>query len=61
MGTLVEVRSRFHDRWSDGFKIVEIVRECDGRRFKLARRSDGVALPLLFDATDVRRQLTTFA
>jgi len=53
--TPVEVRSRFHDRWICGFAVAEVI---DGRpgtgRYRLTRRSDGIPLPLLFDACDVR-------
>jgi hypothetical protein len=50
----VEVRSRFHDRWIAGFNIAEAV-ETPGRcRYRLTRRSDGIPLPILFDACDVR-------
>ena len=50
----VEVRSRFHDRWIAGFSIAEAV-ESPGRcRYRLTRRSDGIPLPILFEACDVR-------
>jgi len=50
----VEVRSRFHDRWISGFSIAEAV-ETSGRcRYRLTRRSDGIPLPILFEACDVR-------
>jgi len=50
----VEVRSRFHDRWISGFSVAEAV-ESPGRcRYRLTRRSDGIPLPILFDACDVR-------
>jgi hypothetical protein len=50
----VEVRSRFHDRWISGFSIAEAV-ESPGRcRYRLTRRSDGIPLPILFEACDVR-------
>ena len=52
--TAVEVRSRFHDRWISGFNIAEAV-DTPGRcRYRLTRRSDGIPLPILFDACDVR-------
>jgi hypothetical protein len=52
--TAVEVRSRFHDRWISGFSIAEAV-DTPGRcRYRLTRRSDGIPLPILFDACDVR-------
>jgi len=54
----VEVRSRFHDRWISGFSIAEAV-ETPGRcRYRLTRRSDGIPLPILFEACDVRAAST---
>jgi hypothetical protein len=56
----VEVRSRFHDRWISGFSIAEAV-EAPGRcRYRLTRRSDGIPLPILFDAVDVRAVSGTY-
>ena len=56
--TPVEVRSRFHDRWISGFSIAEAV-DTPGRcRYRLTRRSDGIPLPILFDACDVRAAST---
>ena len=52
--TEVEVRSRFHDRWICGFTISEVVEGQDRFRYRLTRRSDGIPLPILFDAWDVR-------
>jgi len=54
VGAYVEVRSRFHDRWISGFSLAEIVDEPTRTRFRLTRRSDGIPLPILFDACDVR-------
>jgi hypothetical protein len=57
--TAVEVRSRFHDRWIAGFNIAEAV-DTPGRcRYRLTRRSDGIPLPILFDACDVRAASST--
>ena len=53
-GRAVEVRSRFHDRWISGFLIAEVVDEPTRTRYRLTRRSDGIPLPILFDACDVR-------
>jgi hypothetical protein len=53
-GHSVEVRSRFHDRWISGFSIAEVVDEPTRTRYRLTRRSDGIPLPILFDACDVR-------
>ena len=50
-GTEVEVRSRFDDRWSDGFEIVETV----ARGYRVKRLSDGAVLPATFTHDDVRR------
>jgi hypothetical protein len=53
--TPVEVRSRFHDRWICGFAVAEAIDGGVGPcRYRLTRRSDGIPLPLLFDAGDVR-------
>jgi hypothetical protein len=53
--TPVEVRSRFHDRWICGFAVAEAIAGSPGPcRYRLTRRSDGIPLPLLFDAHDVR-------
>jgi hypothetical protein len=56
---VVEVRSRFHDRWISGFTIAEIVDEPGRLRYRLTRRSDGIPLPILFDACDVRGAAST--
>ena len=50
----VEVRSRFHDRWIGGFTVAEAVNTPGRHRYRLTRRSDGIPLPILFDACDVR-------
>ncbi|HTD50804.1 MAG TPA: hypothetical protein VK771_09400 [Acidimicrobiia bacterium] len=50
----VEVRSRFHDRWISGFSIAEAVETAGRCRYRLTRRSDGIPLPILFEACDVR-------
>jgi len=50
----VEVRSRFHDRWISGFSIAEAVETVGRCRYRLTRRSDGIPLPILFEACDVR-------
>jgi hypothetical protein len=52
--TAVEVKCRFGDRWVDGFEICEAVSEGDDLRYRLRRRIDGVVLPELFDAADIR-------
>lgn len=58
-GRTVEVRSRFHDRWISGFVIAERVEEPNRTRYRLTRRSDGIPLPILFDADDVRAGAAT--
>lgn len=59
--TPVEVRSRFHDRWIYGFAIAEAIESGTGPcRYRLTRRSDGIPLPILFDACDVRAGTTAF-
>ena len=57
----VEVRSRFHDRWIGGFTISERVNAPGRRRYRLTRRSDGIPLPILFDACDVRAAEDAFS
>jgi len=54
VGCIVEVRSRFQNRWVDGFEIVEIVQRDEGERYRLARHADHVDLPALFEACDLR-------
>ncbi len=54
VGCIVEVRSRFQNRWVDGFEIVEILDDDGVTRYRLARRADHVHLPVLFDASDLR-------
>lgn len=56
----VEVRSRFHDRWIGGFTIAESVNAPGRKRYRLTRRSDGIPLPILFDACDVRAAEAAF-
>lgn len=57
----VEVRSRFHDRWIGGFTIAEAVNTPGRSRYRLTRRSDGIPLPILFDACDVRAAEDAFS
>ena len=58
--TAVEVRSRFHERWIGGFTIAESVNTPGRHRYRLTRRSDGIPLPILFEACDVRRAEAAF-
>ncbi|HEY1737264.1 MAG TPA: hypothetical protein VGI86_01060 [Acidimicrobiia bacterium] len=53
-GCVVEVRSRFQNRWVDGFEVVEMVERDGVERYRLARHADHVQLPVLFDACDLR-------
>ena len=55
VGTQVEVRSRFHDRWVVGFAVAEYVTGSDRRGYRLRRLAEPDQLPLLFDEGDVRR------
>lgn len=57
VGTLVEVRSRFHDHWVLGFAVTEYIPGPTRRGYRLRRHTDTEPLPLLFDALDVRRAI----
>jgi hypothetical protein len=59
VGTLVEVRSRFHDHWVHGFAVTEYIPGPTRRGYSLRRHTDEEPLPLLFDALDVRRAIVT--
>jgi hypothetical protein len=50
----VEVRGRIGDRWVEGFEICEVMSTPAGPRYRLRRRSDGVVLPELFEASSIR-------
>jgi hypothetical protein len=50
----LEVRGRIGDRWVDGFEICEVMTTPAGPRYRLRRRSDGVVLPELFEASSIR-------
>jgi hypothetical protein len=52
----VEVRSRFDGRWVGGFQVSETTDVGGEERYRLTRLSDGVVLPELFDAREVRRR-----
>jgi len=56
LGTHVEVRTRFEDRWSRGFEVAEVVHQHDRDQFRIRRRSDGSELPVLFDEGDLREE-----
>ena len=51
-GMRVEVRRRFDQHWARGFEVVEAT---DGG-YRIKRLSDGVELPTVFTADDVRRE-----
>jgi hypothetical protein len=55
VGTPVEVRSRFHDRWVHGFAVAEYVVGAERSGYRLRRLSEAEQLPLLFEQDDVRR------
>jgi hypothetical protein len=55
VGTSVEVRSRFHDRWVHGFAVAEYVVGPERRGYRLRRMAEPDQLPLLFEEADVRR------
>lgn len=51
----IEVRSRFGNRWVDGFAIHEVVLGDDGTvGYRLRRANDGFVLPAVFPEEDVR-------
>jgi hypothetical protein len=51
----IEVRSRFGNRWVDGFAIHEVVLGDDGAvGYRLRRATDGFVLPAVFPEDDVR-------
>lgn len=54
-GADVRVRSRFDDRWVDGFRVSGSVPTDDGSEvsYRLRRTSDGVELPATFARGDV--------
>jgi hypothetical protein len=56
LGTRVEVRSRFDQRWARGFEIAEVLNEPRRKRYRLRRRSDGSVLPAEFVDDDVREE-----
>ncbi len=51
-GTRVEVRNRLDGRWTKGFEVIEAGAES----YRLRRLSDGMELPLPFDAASVRKE-----
>ena len=51
-GTRVEVRSRFDQRWSQGFEVIEAL----DRGYRVRRLSDRTELPVVIDADDVRKE-----
>jgi hypothetical protein len=59
VGTAVEVRSRFHDRWVHGFAVAEYVVGPERRGYRLRRMAEPDQLPLLFEEADVRSATLT--
>ena len=51
-GMRVEVRRRFDQHWARGFEVVEATES----GYRLKRLSDGIELPTVFPAEDVRRE-----
>lgn len=49
-GTTVEVQSRFDDRWTRGFTVVDVTDE----GYRLRRQSDGSVLPAWFPREQLR-------
>ncbi|MGH8986309.1 MAG: hypothetical protein ACRDY6_20895 [Acidimicrobiia bacterium] len=56
LGSRVEVRARFDQRWARGFELVEIVNDEGEDRYRIRRRSDGSVLPALFIDDDIREE-----
>lgn len=56
LGTRIEVRSRFDQRWARGFELAEVVDDQGEPRYRVRRRSDGSVLPALFVDDDVREE-----
>jgi CRP-like cAMP-binding protein len=55
IGAAVAVRSRYADRWVEGFEIAELDLVNDSSpRIQVRRHSDGAVLPVSFDADDIR-------
>lgn len=55
-GTEVEVRTRYEGRWVSGFQVDAVQSDRSQRRdhYLLRRRSDGVVLPVVFHAGEIR-------
>lgn len=49
-----EVRNRFDGRWGHGFRVVAAQPGQHGRRYRVARCSDGTVLPGTLSASEVR-------
>jgi hypothetical protein len=56
LGSRVEVRARFDQRWARGFELVEVVNDEGEDRYRIRRRSDGSVLPALFIDDDIREE-----
>ncbi len=53
-GAPVEVRSHFQGRWMGGFRVLDVVSTDDGPLYRVERRYDHSALPVLFGAAEIR-------
>ena len=53
-GTRVEARSRFSETWFEGLEVTEVVPDPSGSRYRLVRRSDSRALPMLYGVDEIR-------
>ena len=51
VGTSVEVRSRFDQRWARGFSVAAVATDA----YQLRRVSDGSVLPAWFPRDEIRR------
>lgn len=52
VGTRVEVRRRYDQRWTRGFEVAGV----DGEGYQVKRLSDGTVLPITFARGDLRRE-----
>jgi len=54
VGTEVEVRQRYTERWAGGFEVARIDLSGTEPGVEVRRRSDGSVVPVTFDLHDVR-------
>lgn len=52
IGTKVEVRRKFDDKWASGFEVAEAT----PKNVRLRRLSDGELIPVPFSVEDVRKE-----